>query len=100
MPEPGVAVVFATPRLLSRGLLPGTLWRETGAAAQPAAAGVWAGRMDAVIGTNQARHAQDPGRLRVCRAGAGFPAFGTRVGVRMKRGNDHRTRNERGAVQI
>ena len=56
--------------------------------------------MNAVIGTDEAWYTEEPGRLRVGHAGAGFPALG--AGVRMGvEGSDHdRTRHDWRRTQV
>jgi hypothetical protein len=63
--------------------------RITGATSQPASARTGSRHVDSVVSANQARHAKEPGRLGVGGAGARLPPFTTRIGVRVKRSDDH-----------
>ena len=56
--------------------------------------------MNAVIGADEAWYTEKPGRLRVGRAGTGFPSLGTRVRVGVERGDHDGTRHDRRRTQI
>jgi hypothetical protein len=56
--------------------------------------------MDSVIGTNEARHAEKPGRIRVRCTGAGFPLLATRVRVSVECGGHHAVRYDRWRTQV
>jgi hypothetical protein len=56
--------------------------------------------MNAVVRADKAWYTEKPRRLRVGRAGAGFPPLGTRVGVGVESGDDDATRHDWRRTQI
>jgi hypothetical protein len=51
--------------------------------------------MNAVFGADEARYAEKPCRLRVVRAGTGFPSLGTRVRMGVERSDHDGTGHDR-----
>src|SRR5208337_4289625 len=75
----------------------GRVTRTTG---QPAPARSRSRCMNAVIGADEAWYTEKPRRLRVGRAGTGFPPLGTRVRVGVERGDHDATRHDWRRTQI